>query len=169
VLVDGRSVGEVLVSEGMALSRAYPPDTGLQAALDVAQRRARRAGLGLWAPDACGPPSSARVELGRVRSDPPGDESEHPNDEWIEILNPGSAAVTLAGWGLRDESATHRFEFPRRFTLAGGAAVKVRTGCGPDSATDLHWCVSGSAVWNNDGDTAFLVDPRGNVADQRSI
>jgi hypothetical protein len=29
------------------------------------------------------------------------------------------------------------------------------SGCGQDSATALYWCKSGSAVWNNDGDTGF--------------
>jgi len=47
--------------------------------------------------------------------------------------------------------------------------VRIHTGCGSASATDLFWCVSGSAVWNNDGDTAFLTDTRGNVADQRPV
>jgi hypothetical protein len=70
---------------------------------------------------------------------------------------------------VRDESASHRFTFPDGFGLAGGATVRIHTGCGPDTATDLHWCISGSAVWNNDGDTAFLVDPAGNVNDQRAV
>ena len=169
VLVGGRSVGEVLVAEGLALSRAYPPDTGEQAALDAAQDRARSAGRGLWSPRACGPAAGARVDFGRVRPDPPGDESQTPNEEWVEVVNTGSTPVDLTGWGLRDESASHRFTFPDGFRLAPGAAVLVRSGCGRDTATDLHWCVSGSAVWNNDGDTAFLTDPRGNVVVYRPL
>jgi hypothetical protein len=31
---------------------------------------------------------------------------------------------------------------------------------------DRYWCVSGSAIWNNGGDTAFLLDPVGNVVAQ---
>ena len=50
-----------------------------------------------------------------------------------------------------------------------GATVRIHTGCGPATATALHWCITGSAVWNNAGDTAFLTDPRGNVVDQRAV
>jgi micrococcal nuclease len=169
VLVDGVSVGETLVAAGLALSRAYPPDTGRQVVLDAAQAEAEAAGLGLWSPDACGPASRAAVGLGRVRADPPGDESQTPNQEWIEVVNTGPTPVDLTGWGVKDESASHRFAFPDGFRLRAGAVVRIHTGCGSASATDLFWCVSGSAVWNNDGDTAFLTDTRGNVADQRPV
>jgi endonuclease YncB( thermonuclease family) len=169
VLVDGVSVGEVLVAEGLALSRAYPPDTTHQGALDAAQAEAEGAGRGLWAPDACGPAAPGRVRVGATRTDPPGDDSLVANGEWVEIANRGRSAVDLGGWGVKDESASHRYEFPAGFRLAAGASVRLRTGCGADTATDLHWCVTGSAVWNNDGDTIFLTDPNGNVADQRAV
>jgi endonuclease YncB( thermonuclease family) len=169
VLVDGRSVGEQLVAEGLALSRAYPPDTTHQAALDAAQARAEAAGVGLWSRDACGPAATAAVDFGGVRPDPPGDESQTPNEEWVEVVNRGGRPVDLTGWGVRDESASHRYRFPDGFRLGAGSTVRLRTGCGRDSATDLHWCIAGSAVWNNDGDTAFLTDPRGNVVARRSL
>lgn len=169
VLVGGRSVGEVLVAEGLAFSRAYPPDTGQQAALDGAQARAQAAGIGLWASDSCGPTTTAAIAVGRVRPNPPGDESQTPNEEWIEVVNTGQRPVDLTGWGLQDESASHRYDFPDGFRLAPGAGVLVRTGCGTDTATDLHWCVSGSAVWNNDGDTVFITDPSGNIAAQQAV
>lgn len=164
-----RFVNRVLVVEGLALSRAYPPDTARQAELDRAQRIGRAAGAGLWAPDACGPATTADVAVGAARTDPPGDESQTPNEEWVEVVNRGARAVDLTGWGLRDESASHRYTFPDGFRLGPGARVRIHTGCGPDTVTDLHWCVSGSAVWNNDGDTAFVTDPRGNIVDQRPV
>jgi hypothetical protein len=39
----------------------------------------------------------------------------------------------------------------------------VFTGCGQDTGDELYWCNTGSAIWNNSGDTAFLLDPAGNV------
>jgi hypothetical protein len=108
------------------------------------------------------------VAVGDVRTDPPGDESQMPNDEWIEIVSTG-AAVDLTDWGVQDESSSHRFAFPDGFRLPAGAAVRIRTGCGEDTATDLHWCITGSAVWNNDGDTVFLTDPAGNIHDQLAV
>jgi micrococcal nuclease len=41
-------VGELLVAEGAVEARSYPPDTGRDDLLDVAERRARDAGLGIW-------------------------------------------------------------------------------------------------------------------------
>lgn len=169
VLAGGRSVGEVLVAEGLAFSRAYPPDTGRQAALDAAQARAQAAMIGLWAPDSCGPVTVAAIAVGRVRPNPPGDESQTPNEEWVEVVNTGRRPVDLTGWGVQDESASHRYGFPDGFRLAAGAGVLLRTGCGTDTATDLHWCVTGSAVWNNDGDTVLITDPSGNIVARQPV
>jgi hypothetical protein len=46
--------------------------------------------------------------------------------------------------------------------------VRLRTGCGVDGTADLYWCESGSAVWNNAGDTVFVLDPNGNIVATRS-
>jgi hypothetical protein len=54
---------------------------------------------------------------------------------------------------------------PRPLRTAGGGRVRVASGCGTDRADHLHWCMSNSAVWNNSGDTAFLLDPNGNIFD----
>lgn len=169
VYAGGRWVNEALVGAGLAVSRAYPPDTNRQAGLDAAQARAQAAGRGQWAPDACGPATTARITVGAVRTDPPGDESVTPNEEWIEVVNAGGRAVDLTGWGVRDESASNRFSFPAGFRLGPGATVRIRTGCGADGARELHWCSRGSAVWNNDGDTVFVTDPNGNVVAQRAV
>jgi hypothetical protein len=84
----------------------------------------------------------------------------------VEVQSSGAVAVDLTGWGVRDESSSHRFSFPTGFTLDAGARVRIRSGCGTDAADELFWCTSGSAIWNNDGDTAFLVDPSGNIVDR---
>ena len=48
-----------------------------------------------------------------------------------------------------------------------GSTVRVLSGCGTDGGGTFHWCADGP-VWTNSGDTAFLVDPGGAVADRRS-
>jgi len=80
--------------------------------------------------------------------------------EYVEILNQGAAVVDMTGWSLVD-IAGHTFIFPA-FTLAPGSAVKVHICNGENSATDLYEgrC---SAIWNNDGDTATLLDATGRV------
>lgn len=41
--------------------------------------------------------------------------------------------------------------------------MTIRSGCGQPTSTDLYWCSTRSAVWNNSGDTAFIIDPNGNI------
>jgi micrococcal nuclease len=164
VEVDGADVGEELVRAGLALAREYPPDTERSDVYDRAQQAAEADGVGMWAEGACGEGASdADVAITEIRFDADGDDNENLNDEWVRVTNRGASPVDLTGWVLKDTSATHRYSFPDGFTLDAGASVTVRTGCGTDSVTDLHWCNEGSAVWNNSGDTAFLLDPAGNI------
>ncbi len=161
--VGSLSINEETVRRGAALSRSYAPDTAMTERFDDAQAAARDAQLGLWSPTACGPRAEAMLGIVEVMADAPGNDNENLNGEWIAIRNQGSTAVDLTGWGIKDESASHRYVFPASFTLFPGETVTVMTGCGLDFDTDLYWCNPGSAVWNNDGDTAFLLDPNGNT------
>jgi len=163
VYADGELVNEALVESGLAIARRYEPDTALADRLDTAQARAQAAGAGQWAASACGPATIAQVEITDLVWDAPGDDGQNPNGEWVVIRNAGSGALDLAGWTVKDTSASHRYDFPDGFSLAAGGSVRLSTGCGTDSADALHWCRQGSAVWNNDGDTAFVLDPSGNV------
>jgi hypothetical protein len=61
----------------------------------------------------------------------------------------------MSGWYVKD-LANHTYTFPT-FTLAAAARVKLRTGCGTNTATDVYWC-QGTAIWNNGGDTVYLYD-----------
>ncbi|MET0566522.1 MAG: lamin tail domain-containing protein [Acidimicrobiia bacterium] len=157
------SINEETVRRGAAISRSYPPDTAMTDRFEEAQAEARETGLGLWSPTACGPRAEAALGIVELISDAPGNDNENLNGEWIAIQNEGAAPVDLTGWGIKDESASHRYAFPPSFTLFPRETVTVRTGCGTDFDTDLYWCNQGSAVWNNDGDTAFIVDPNGNT------
>jgi len=163
IWIDDGFVNATMVEEGLALARRYEPDTAFADLLEVAQGRAKGDGRGLWAADACGTASTADVVISDVRYDAPGNDGENLNGEWVEIENRGSGPVDLTGWMLKDESASHRYTFPDGFTLGRGATVTVYTGCGDDTADEVYWCETGSAVWNNSGDTAFLSDPSGNI------
>ncbi|MGH8936728.1 MAG: lamin tail domain-containing protein [Acidimicrobiia bacterium] len=160
-------VNETVVREGLAIARRYRPDTAMAGALDSAQAEARTREVGMWRPGACGP-AGRGLRIVEVRYDPPGDDALNPNGEWVSIENAGQGPVDLTGWMLRDESASHRYAFPDGLPLLAGASLTVFTGCGADSPSELYWCVQGSAVWNNSGDTAFLVDPSGNIVDRWS-
>jgi micrococcal nuclease len=161
-------VNEVLVSQGAAIARRYPPDTALAQRLETAQTEARAAARGLWSEDMCGPVASMSLEISAINYDAPGDDNLNLNGEWIEIANVGAVRVDLTGWAVKDESSTNRYLFSRGFGLDPGVTVRLHTGCGADTATAIYWCNTGSAVWNNSGDTVFLLDPAGNIALSRS-
>lgn len=169
VYVDGVLVNEALVERGMAVANRYEPDTALADVLEAAQVRAQQAAVGMWAPDACGAVSAApTVAIGTIRYDAPGNDNQNLNEEWIELVNHGSSVAELSGWGIKDESASHRYAFPDGFVVPAGSSLILHTGCGDDTAADLYWCNTGSAVWNNDGDTVFLLDSSGNVVETKS-
>ncbi|WP_336361607.1 lamin tail domain-containing protein [Haladaptatus sp. ZSTT2] len=83
------------------------------------------------------------------------------NDEYVEVRNENGGSVDLSGFELADAVDT-TYTFPSGVTLADGATVRVHTGSGSDSSTDLYWG-RGSAVWNNGGDTATLTTAGGDV------
>jgi micrococcal nuclease len=157
------SVNEESVRRGAAIARRYPPDTALAERFEAAQTAAKDQQVGLWAGDACGPAPTVDLSIVEVVFDPPGDDTLVLNEEWIRIRNDGPNPVDLTGWGIRDESASNRYRFPESFALAPGESATVHSGCGDDSGSDLFWCSAGAAVWNNDGDTVFLLDPSGNI------
>ena len=75
------------------------------------------------------------------------------NNEWIRITNYRSTDKVLTDWTIVDRTG-YTYTFPT-FTLKAGASVRVHTGSGSDSQTDLYWGRSWY-VWNNTGDTAYL-------------
>jgi len=99
------------------------------------------------------PPADVRIT--HIEYDPPGDDVA---GEYVRIQNLGGRAQVMTGWTLRD-LANHVFTFPS-FTLAAGGTVRVWTKGGANTATDLYWG-SSQAIWNNDGDTAYLRDAGG--------
>lgn len=161
-------VNETLVREGLAIARRYEPDTTMASILESAQEEAIAAAAGLWASAACGAPAESGIQIGQIRYDADGDDNTNLNDEWVEFLNAGGGSVDLSGWMVKDESASHRYRFPSAFHLASGATVRLHTGCGEDTQEALFWCNTGSAIWNNGGDTVFLLDPSGNIASSKS-
>ncbi len=168
VWVGGFNVGEEMVRRGAAIAREYPPDVAMARRLSAAQDEAKESGRGLWASDACGAATAARVEVVLLHADAPGNDHENLNGEYVVIRNVGGQSADLTGWVLKDESASHRYSFPAGYVLGAGESVTVYTGCGQDSTAELYWCSPRGAIWNTDGDTAFLLDPSGNVVHSHS-
>lgn len=153
---EGRDVNETMLEEGLAIAlqsghRQNTRFVGIAA-------DAAGAGVGLWAPDACGPAGEAAVDLGTIEHDPPGPDGDVLNDESIEIVTLGDESVDLTGWTIRDESSSNRLVLS---SIVDDRLV-VRTGCGSGDEQTIYWC-SELPVWSNGGDTAFLLDPNGNI------
>jgi endonuclease YncB( thermonuclease family) len=165
--VEGVDVGAQLVAGGFAIARRYPPDDARADVYADLQRDAQREQRGLWAPDACGTgeggdaQTEVQIEV-EVNADAPGDDSLNLNGEWVRFTNVGADPVDLDGWEVADESASNRYRFDD-LVLDPGSSVTLFSGCAADDGTSRFWCASGSAVWNNTGDTAFLRDEQGNI------
>ena len=168
---DGEDVGGLLVEAGAAIARSYPPDTANDDRYALLQESARLAGRGMWAHDACGTAAAQAVGVPvavqiDVHPDAAGDDNINLNDEWVRFTNTATAPLDLDGWMVKDESSSHRYTFSD-LTVQPGRHVTLLTGCGIDTTTARYWCNTGSAVWNNGGDTVFLLDPVGNIAESR--
>jgi len=79
--------------------------------------------------------------------------------ELVILENAGDTPIDLSGWWIEDEGNIHRFVFPS-FVLPVHTTVRIHTGSGFNTATDLYWGL-GSDVWNNDGDVATVYDASG--------
>ncbi|MBW8795097.1 MAG: lamin tail domain-containing protein [Streptomyces sp.] len=87
------------------------------------------------------------------------------NREWVDVTNTSRREVNLSGWSLSDADG-NRYTF-RHYRLAGGTTVRVHTGEGRDTRTDLYQDRR-SSVWNRDADTATLRNDRGRYVDSAS-
>lgn len=179
VYVGDLMVNAELVRRGYARVATFPPDVAHAEMFRQLEQQAREEGAGLWASGPPAEPTSVPSDApsGRTGSsvvvapwcsqfDAPGNDNENEEEEYVCFENQGDQAVEMAGWTVQDEHGW-TYTFPS-FTLAPGAAVRVRTGCGEDTSTDLYWCKDGTAVWNNGGDTVFLYDGAGNLVTQSS-
>ncbi|MFF7189611.1 lamin tail domain-containing protein [Streptomyces sp. NPDC008222] len=105
------------------------------------------------------------VQISRVQYDSPGrdDRSNRSlNGEWVALTNTTRSAVNLDGWTLSDRDH-HTYTF-HHYRLAGRATVRIHTGIGRDTRTDLFQDRR-AYVWNNDSDTATLRNQRGRTID----
>jgi murein DD-endopeptidase MepM/ murein hydrolase activator NlpD len=77
------------------------------------------------------------------------DDAHNPNNEYIDLAaTPSHGDADLTGMVLRNGSGD-RYSFPAGFHLAVGAAVRVYSGAGVNSATALYIGRT-TPMWNND-------------------
>ncbi|MFD7407330.1 lamin tail domain-containing protein [Streptomyces sp. NPDC059866] len=110
----------------------------------------------------------AKVGISAVQYDSPGRDdwsNRSLNREWVEITNNSRREVDLDGWTLQDEDGnTYVFD---GYRLEGRSTVRIHTGVGRDTETDLFQDRR-REVWDNRSDTATLRDDRGRFVDDRA-
>ncbi len=87
--------------------------------------------------------------------DAPGDDHQRTSEEYVVIANNTGDTIALQGWQIADR-ARHVYSFGN-ISLAPATTLTLHTGIGVDSATDIFWGRK-AAVWNNRGDTVYLID-----------
>ena len=97
-----------------------------------------------------------RAAISGIHADAAGDDRHNRNGEYALVHNTGAAAINLAGWKLDAGDRSQRFTLTG-YALKKGATVRIHTGRGTTRAAHLH-LGSGRPIWNNDGDTATLID-----------
>ncbi|MEU3613948.1 lamin tail domain-containing protein [Streptomyces sp. NPDC006872] len=109
-----------------------------------------------------------KVEISAVQYDAPGRDDRSGrslNKEWVELTNTTRHEINLHGWTLSDESGeTYTF---RRYRLAPRATVRIHTGEGRDTRSDLFQDRR-REVWGNRADTATLRNDRDRFVDEES-
>jgi micrococcal nuclease len=158
VTVHGMDVNRDMLRAGAAIAMSSPHER--RSDYIAAEGAAVMDGIGLFSGRACPGGSRSMIDL-FVEADPSGPDEDNLDLEFVVVTNYGDQPADLSGWALRDESSVNRFAFPIGTLLDPGEEVTVHTSCGDDGPGDLYWCATGP-VWNNDGDTAILLDPGGN-------
>jgi hypothetical protein len=91
----------------------------------------------------------------------PNLDDDDPLDEWIEITNNSSDDIDMENWLIRSESSGLVYNFPDNFTLDEDDSVRVWSGSGSNSSSNLYWGltedeVDNEGAWDDDHDSAYL-------------
>ena len=165
-----RDPSRILVAEGHALWLPNGREHAWNRDYSVLAGRAAQTRRNLWDPSYCGAEAAEGAPIGlRVNWDADGNDNLDPNGEWIRVSNPDPVnALALGGWWVRD-SALRRFVFPNGTSVPPGGEIRVYTGYGNDSPTELHWGLRFPVFENVTrderalGDGAYLFDPEGDL------
>jgi hypothetical protein len=90
-------------------------------------------------------------------------ENNYLEEEWIVLKNKDIVAVNMSGWRINNFNFKNAFTLPA-FVLAPGASVKIHTGSGLDTETDLYMGKK-DEFWNNNVDRITVYDSSGQVVD----
>ncbi|MDX8344137.1 S-layer homology domain-containing protein [Rossellomorea sp. YZS02] len=109
----------------------------------------------------------ARALDDRFKQDPvpvPGNltiTSVNLDTEVVQIKNNGNNDVNMTGWKLVSVEGNQTYDFPANFILKAGSTVHVTSGQNAVHNPPAYLKWTGGYIWNNEGDTARLVNAEG--------
>jgi hypothetical protein len=111
------------------------------------------------------PDEGVEIDLDESNFNVQGNDNDNLARQYVYLVNCSREKVDMSGWHLQDRTGV-TYDFPA-FVLGAGSAVRVRTGEGTDSKSDLYWN-RGASVWRNEGDVVRLYDRLWNLVDEKS-
>ena len=157
VWVGNKMVNVEILRQGVATVYTVPPNVKYVDAFTAAQDEAQAAGLGIW-----GGPSDSPVEISNLHPNAEGDDNFNLNDEWVEFRVSPQGLCVATQWRMTPATGTiSPTGSSRRSTLRAPYRLGQRH---PDRSL---WGMTGSAVWNNGGDTVKVLDARGHIVSNR--
>jgi len=92
--------------------------------------------------------------------------STNPRDDYLVIINTTDDKVNFTGWFIKAEKALivedSRYYFEDGFKLGVDKTVRVRSGIGTETATDLYWGLTYSLWETYPTNCAYLKDAADN-------
>ncbi|WP_424004744.1 lamin tail domain-containing protein [Haloarcula salina] len=172
---DGTLFNHELIDRGYA--RLYDTAFSKRAQFASTESNAQAGEIGVWnyesrTPEPTPEPTSTPEQTGdglivaKIHEDASGNDHENENDEYVVFENTGETTLDLSGWTVEDE-AEHTYRFPAGFELDPGSKVTLYTGSGADTDSELYWG-SDAAIWNNNGDTVYVLDEDGETVVEKS-
>ncbi|MBN1786451.1 MAG: thermonuclease family protein [Candidatus Methanofastidiosa archaeon] len=158
LVLEGTNLSMELVEAGMA--RAYTSfECKYEKELLLLEEEAKINNVGIWSDDF--QRQSDKVYIAYINFDAMGDDNLLLDDEYVVIKNGSADQEDMEGWRLRDYSG--KSLTLHDIILQPSEELIIFSGCG--RGIGVHWCSDG-AIWNNNGDVAFLYDENGILVDK---
>ena len=108
-------------------------------------------------------PNANGIEIATVMADPPGNDVQPENGEYVVLTNTGNAPVDVSGYVLQD-AVINRLIVGSGYLLNPGGELRVYTGPGTNTA-ERYYNNRTTAVLNNTGDSLAVFTPGGIFVD----
>jgi endonuclease YncB( thermonuclease family) len=174
VIADDLFINLFLLSEGYAVVEIIEPDIECGRVFREAEEGARADGKGIWvsvtptvvssSPEQTEDLAlSASIEITTIFYQ--GVAGDKQPDEYVEIINNGSAVIQLQGWFL-ENSANNVFHFTP-YKIEPGEKCRIYTNEFHPETCGFSFYETGSAIWNDSNDCAYLRDQNGNLVAEK--